>query len=174
MGIVAENDLTPKQQAFVENYLSNGLNASEAARRAGYGGDDGSIRAIASQNLTKLNVKAAIDREQAKLREQFTERRQGLLADVDEVKAEIDAVKTEFPDNANIRSQLIARRLDAIEKEAKLTGAYVKDAPNPADKSQIAANVISDMMAQGLSREQVVAYLSDKGAFPGVDLGAIG
>lgn len=154
-----DDNLTPKQQLFVESYISNGLNATQAARQAGYNGDDGTIRAIASQNLTKLNVKAAVEREQAKLRAQFTERRAGLLADVDEVKAEIDAVKAEFADNANIRSQLIARRLEAIDKEAKLTGAYIKDAANPADIQATAENIIARMMADGYSREQVIVGL---------------
>jgi phage terminase small subunit len=54
--------LTPKQQRFVEEYLVD-LNASDAARRAGY-----SVRTAARigfENLQKLNIAAAIDEARA-------------------------------------------------------------------------------------------------------------
>jgi hypothetical protein len=49
--------LTAKQQLFCEFYIgaANG-NATEAARLAGYQGSDETLRAIGSQNLTKLNI----------------------------------------------------------------------------------------------------------------------
>jgi hypothetical protein len=49
--------LTAKQQLFCEFYIgeANG-NATEAARLAGYAGSDETLRAIGSQNLTKLNI----------------------------------------------------------------------------------------------------------------------
>ncbi|TXK52372.1 terminase small subunit [Pontibacter qinzhouensis] len=54
-----ENKLTVKQHRFVEEYCINGYNASEAARIAGYSED--SARDIACENLTKPNIRAAID-----------------------------------------------------------------------------------------------------------------
>jgi len=48
-----EQQLTVKQQRFAEYYDGNGV---AAARAAGYKGRDGTLRAIASQNLTKLNI----------------------------------------------------------------------------------------------------------------------
>lgn len=49
--------LTPKQQRFVEEYLVD-LNATAAAIRAGY--SEKTARQVASQNLSKLNIQAAI------------------------------------------------------------------------------------------------------------------
>lgn len=53
---MAEN-LTPKQQAFVDEYLID-LNATQAALRAGYSED--TAGAIGRENLQKPTVKAAI------------------------------------------------------------------------------------------------------------------
>lgn len=55
-GITREK-LTPKQAAFVEQYLVD-LNATQAAIRAGY--SRRSARAIGQENLTKPDVQAAI------------------------------------------------------------------------------------------------------------------
>lgn len=58
--VVAEvmTELTDKQQAFVLHYLVC-LNGAEAARRAGY--PAASARQIASENLSKPDIRAAID-----------------------------------------------------------------------------------------------------------------
>ena len=58
--------LTKKQEAFVDYYFKTGedggrFNGLEAARLAGYRGNDNTLMAIASQNLTKLKIKAAIE-----------------------------------------------------------------------------------------------------------------
>ena len=57
--------LTGKQRLFVKWYVSKevNMNATEAARRAGYGGDDATLRSIASENLTKPNIAQAVDAE---------------------------------------------------------------------------------------------------------------
>lgn len=54
--------LTLKQRKFGLAFVgeANG-NGAEAARLAGYRGDDGTLRAIASQNLTKLNIQKFIN-----------------------------------------------------------------------------------------------------------------
>ena len=53
--------LTGKQQAFVNAYLGEArFNATEAARLAGYKGNDHTLRTVGHQNLTKLDIKAAI------------------------------------------------------------------------------------------------------------------
>ena len=49
--------MTKKQKRFVEEYL---IDATQAAIRAGYSPD--SARDIGCENLTKPNIKAAIDR----------------------------------------------------------------------------------------------------------------
>lgn len=55
--------MTPKQQKFVEEYLVD-LNATQAAIRAGYSAK--TAKAIGSQNLTKVDVQAAIQELQQK------------------------------------------------------------------------------------------------------------
>jgi phage terminase small subunit len=51
--------LTAKQQKFVQEYLID-LNATQAAIRAGY--SPSTAKEIGAQNLTKLNLKNAIDK----------------------------------------------------------------------------------------------------------------
>ena len=57
--------LTLKQRAFADYYIETG-NATEAARRAGYKGNN--LNRIASENLSKLDIKIYID-EQLKILE---------------------------------------------------------------------------------------------------------
>ncbi|MHC4756069.1 MAG: terminase small subunit [Planctomycetota bacterium] len=54
-----EIELTPKQRRFCEEYAVD-LNGTQAAIRAGYSGHTAGI--IASQNLTKLNVRNQIEK----------------------------------------------------------------------------------------------------------------
>lgn len=54
------DDLTPKQEGFVRDYLDTG-NATEAVRRNYDITTDGSARAIGSENLTKPNIRKAIE-----------------------------------------------------------------------------------------------------------------
>ena len=54
---MAQRKLNPKQQRFVEEYLID-LNATQAAIRAGY--SPKTATAIASENLAKPNISAAI------------------------------------------------------------------------------------------------------------------
>lgn len=48
--------LTPKERAFVEAYATNGGNGTQAARAAGYGGDDNSLAVTAHTNLSKPKI----------------------------------------------------------------------------------------------------------------------
>ena len=54
-------ELTEKQRRFVEAYMgaADG-NATEAARRAGYKGNDATLATVAYENLRKHEVRAAI------------------------------------------------------------------------------------------------------------------
>ncbi|HAT4125218.1 terminase small subunit [Clostridium perfringens] len=56
--------LTPKQKAFTEYYIETG-NATEAARKAGYKGKN--LNRIASENLSKLDIKNYIDEKMKEL-----------------------------------------------------------------------------------------------------------
>ena len=59
--------LTPKQKAFAEYYIETG-NATEAARKAGYKGKN--LNRIASENLSKLDIKSYIDEKMKELEDQ--------------------------------------------------------------------------------------------------------
>jgi len=59
--------LTNKQRAFVIHYIANGFNATQAARDAGYKTTGGSIRAVASENLSKPYIAQAILAEMDRL-----------------------------------------------------------------------------------------------------------
>lgn len=63
-----DKPLTGKQEAFCVWLVSGAVNfnAVEAVRRAGYRGSDATLRSIASQNLTKPNIKARIEKLKAK------------------------------------------------------------------------------------------------------------
>lgn len=51
----------PPQRAFIEQYLANGFNGFRAAKAAGYKGSDDTLRSVASENLAKPNIAAAIE-----------------------------------------------------------------------------------------------------------------
>lgn len=54
-------ELTPKQHKFIAAYLGSCHgNGVKAARAAGYTGNDHTLRSIASENLTKPDIAAAI------------------------------------------------------------------------------------------------------------------
>lgn len=57
--------LSGLQRAFVDAWLENGFNGVEAARTAGYHGNNRSLYVMASRNLTKPHVRAEIDRRWA-------------------------------------------------------------------------------------------------------------
>lgn len=53
--------LTDKQRLFAQHYVAC-LNATEAASRAGYGGDRVTLAAVGYENLRKPQIRAEIDR----------------------------------------------------------------------------------------------------------------
>ncbi|MGU3438765.1 terminase small subunit [Bacillus cereus] len=59
--------LTPKQQAFCDYYIEIG-NATEAAKKAGYKGEN--LNRIASENLSKLVIKQYIEKQMAEKAEE--------------------------------------------------------------------------------------------------------
>lgn len=59
--------LTPKQKAFADYYIETG-NATEAARKAGYKGKN--LNRIASENLSKLDIKNYIAEKMKELEDQ--------------------------------------------------------------------------------------------------------
>lgn len=68
----ADRKLTERQRRFIDEYMACG-NGAEAARRAGY--SEGIAKVQASENLTKQNVKAEIDRRRQEMSEEIEDRR---------------------------------------------------------------------------------------------------
>lgn len=61
-------DLTPKQKAFADEYIKNGGNASDAARKAGY--SEKTAYSMGQQNLKKLEVSSYIAVKQSLIEKQ--------------------------------------------------------------------------------------------------------
>lgn len=54
-------ELTGKQKVFVEAYLANGFNATEAARTAGYKGNDNTLSSVGYENLRKPEIAVVVN-----------------------------------------------------------------------------------------------------------------
>lgn len=61
--------LTPKQDAFVKEYLLNGGNSTKAAIKAGY--SEKTAGEMGYENLNKPQIKAAIEKHQQKAEKSF-------------------------------------------------------------------------------------------------------
>jgi phage terminase small subunit len=91
-----KDNLTDKQRAFVNAYMTNGFNATQAAITAGYSED--SARVIGHQNLTKLSIRTEVQRLMAEfimpaeeVLSRLTEHARGDLGDVwDETTGRVD------------------------------------------------------------------------------------
>lgn len=109
--------LTPKQQAFVREYLID-LNASAAAKRAGY--SKNRHMEIGWQLLQKTTVQAAIQAEQ-EARAKRTEITQDYV--LTEIKEVFEDAKKQAEDGMIDRTNA----LKALEMLAKHVGLYGKD-----------------------------------------------
>jgi len=99
---VSEPRLTHKQKLFVEAYLAN-PNGTEAARVAGYKGDDAQLAVIASQNLKKLNIAEKVE-----------ERVSQAAMTADEVLAELaDIAKADWREFIEIKYDKDGKVVDA-------------------------------------------------------------
>lgn len=56
----AGDKLTVKLRVFVDSYLSNGFNATEAARAAGYKGNENTLSSVGYENLRKPEIAAVV------------------------------------------------------------------------------------------------------------------
>lgn len=54
--------LRGKQKAFIEFYMQNGWNATEAAKQAGYKGNRAVLSVVGSENLVKPNIQKVISK----------------------------------------------------------------------------------------------------------------
>ena len=112
--------MTPKQQRFVEEYLVD-LNASAAARRAGYSPKRADQQAL--ENLRKPEIAAAIAERRAKVSEQTGRTIAAVMADLAMVRINaMELVDDPGTGTRTMRSHKDALR--ALELEGKHLGAF--------------------------------------------------
>ena len=76
--------LSPRQQRFIDEYCRDPRNATKAAIRAGY--SERTARFIASENLTKPDIRTAIDAKMAKKAEKFDLTADKVLRDLEDAR----------------------------------------------------------------------------------------
>ena len=120
-----ETPLTDRQERFVIEFLAT-ANGAEAARRAGY--SEHTAKEIASENLTKPNVKAAID-----------QKRNQLMSDSeDKVGWLVERLTAEATSDDNNDST----RVRALEILGKVYGAF---APEKQEVTTYSASFLADL-----------------------------
>jgi phage terminase small subunit len=117
--------LTTKQNKFIEYYAGN---ATEAARMAGYKGNDATLRAIASENLTKPNILQAIKkREEVEINKRNVTRREKLELLTEIMRNDIAYVVTRDDGTEKIKPEIpIKERIKAIETHCKMNGDFIQ------------------------------------------------
>ena len=92
--------LTPKQDAFVKAYLLNGGNATQASIDAGY--KPANAKQIGSENLTKLDVKKAIEKHQQEANKVFIWSKEDKLLKLEKI---MNSAMTADPEKGMINMQ---------------------------------------------------------------------
>lgn len=114
--------LTPKQERFVEEYLVD-LNATQAAIRAGYSAK--TANRVASENLSKPDIAAAVQSQRAKVSERTMRTVADVLADIGRVRA--NAMQPVVDPDTGVESMLSHKdALKALEMEGKHLGAFTE------------------------------------------------
>lgn len=105
--------LTLKQAAFVDAYMGVARgNATEAARIAGYKGNDNTLRVVGGENLLKPAIASAIDER----RQQVASSRIMTIEQMQEMLTQIAA------NNADADPQVA---INAVKELGKMQGAYI-------------------------------------------------
>ena len=132
-------NLTPKQSAFVDEYLVC-RNGAEAARRAGYGVL--SARVTASRLLTKANIKDVLAIKEAELARKVDISK---VTIVNEVLATITLAKNKHDASTMIRGWVeIAKMLDMYKCEATIVAPR---AENSVLRAKLEAMSDTELMA---------------------------
>jgi phage terminase small subunit len=122
--------MTPKQQRFVEEYLVD-LNASAAARRAGYRGDPNTV---GPRMLANVGISAFIAEKRQQIAERTQRKVEDVLADIAKVRQ--DAMQPVTDPETGITSMLSHKEaLKALELEGRHLGAFERD--NAQKKPQL-------------------------------------
>ena len=135
----SKQKLTKRQELFVTQYLANGGNGAAAARDAGY--SEHTARQIATENLAKPYMAAAIDAKRSELMKE-TESKVDWL---------IERLTAEATDIDNGEST----RVRALEILGKVYGAY---APEKQEITQYSGTFLADL---DLSDEEEPLHIND-------------
>lgn len=102
--------LTAKQQKFIIEYFKCGMNATEAAARAGYKGDRATLAVTGSENLRKPNI-----------REQIEKRMEADAMSASEVVARLSAIaRTDMSEFVTIKHGITFLDAEKAEKAGVL------------------------------------------------------
>lgn len=115
---------TVKQQRFIDFYDGN---ATEAARKAGYKGNDKTLQMVGYQNLLKPIILEAIEKRQEKERSERNASREEKLELLTGFMRSDTAYKVTDKDGDEIIKPdiTIAERIKAIETHCKMTGEFI-------------------------------------------------
>ena len=117
-------NLTPKQKAFADYYIELG-NATEAAIKAGY--NEKTARFIASENLTKPNIKNYIEEKMKQIESDRIAKAEEVLAFLSaSLRGDVleEVVSTETDETGGIRPVIIKKQISIKDriKAAELLG----------------------------------------------------
>lgn len=120
--VVSVGKLTAKQMLYVQEYVNDpSFNQTQAAIRAGY--SERSARRIAAENMTKPDIRAAIE---AAMRERLERSSQAQIQLLNRLDSIIDTPASDAQDS-DLR---YASQLRAIELKGQYLGMWGKNAVN--------------------------------------------
>lgn len=103
--------MTQKQKRFIEEYLID-LNATQAAIRAGYSPD--TAKAIGSENLTKPDIRAQIDRAMAERSKRTGVNAERVIQELAKI-AFVNATEVIDPKTATVKEDALPEDTAAIQ-----------------------------------------------------------
>lgn len=103
--------MTQKQKRFIEEYLID-LNATQAAIRAGYSPD--TAKAIGSENLTKPDIRAQIDRAMAERSKRTGVNAERVIQELAKI-AFVNATEVIDPKTATVKDSALPEDTAAIQ-----------------------------------------------------------
>ena len=120
--------LEPRQAAFVQHYLANGMNGTQAALKAGY--SEASARTTASKLLTKSDIREAIEAGKNAVAVASGLERDWLVNElVDEFRAAREPIIKEDKDG---KTQIVMRASGSVARLAELLArmhGWIDDKP---------------------------------------------
>lgn len=181
-------NLTAKQSLFVNHYLAT-FNATEAARRAGYNGNDATLAVIGSENLRKPKIAAEISsgfRDMAMPAEEVLARLSAIarsdMADLTNDKGEFDYAAAKERGKTSLVKKVKARRYTTGKGDDKETVYEVEaETHDPLKALQLLAKYhallvdrvkVDDWRSQAIEaiREGQISYPAAVQAFNDEDL----